>query len=60
MRVALPPRPEVMCDVIGPGRLTIAFSRAAGLGNPAAAGSYTVTARRQAAAFAARFAIRAG
>ncbi len=60
LRVALPPRPQVMCDVIGPGRLTIAFGRRAGLGNPGVPGGYTVTARRQSSAFAAHFAIRAG
>jgi hypothetical protein len=32
--VALAPRPQIICDVIGPGRLTIAFTRSAGLGNP--------------------------
>ena len=46
-----------MCDVIGPGRLTIAFNRSAGLGNPARAGAYTISATRQAAAFSARIAI---
>jgi hypothetical protein len=55
--VALPPRPQIMCDVIGPGTLTIAFTRAAGLGNPARAGSYVVTATRQGTSLAARLAI---
>jgi hypothetical protein len=55
--VALPPRPQVMCDSIGPGTLTLAFTRGAGLGNPARRGTYTVTAIRQASAFAARLAI---
>jgi hypothetical protein len=57
VRIALPPRPQVMCDVIGPGRLTVVFSRTAGLGNPAAPGAYTLTARRGPTAFSARFAI---
>ena len=57
--ITLPPAPAIMCDVIGPGRLTIAFSRAAGLGNPARAGAYPVSATRQATPFSARFVIRA-
>ena len=53
----LPPAPAIMCDVIGPGRLTIAFGRSAGLGNPARAGTYTISATRQAAVFSTRFPI---
>jgi hypothetical protein len=55
--VALPPRPQVMCDAIGPGKLTIAFTHAARLGNPTRAGTYAVTATRQASTFVARLAI---
>ena len=55
--VTLPPAPAIMCDVIGPGRLTIVFGRSAGLGNPARAGAYTAGAMREAAAFSARFAV---
>jgi hypothetical protein len=58
--VGLPPRPQVMCDVIGPGKLTIEFTPAAGLGNPARPGTYSITARRGTSAFSARFTIRAG
>ena len=32
--VRLPPRKGIMCDVIGPGRLTITFTRAARIGYP--------------------------
>ena len=39
-------RPEVLCDVIGPGTIAIAFTRAANLGNPPRAGTYRVSVRR--------------
>lgn len=47
-----PARPKpgtAICDVIGPGTVPIAFAAGAGLGNPAAAGSYafSVSAARQ-------------
>jgi hypothetical protein len=47
-----------MCDVIGPGRLTILFTRAARFGNPARAGTYTIIVTRRASTFSARFTIR--
>lgn len=56
--VGLAPPPQIMCDVIGPGRLTILFTRAAGFGNPVRAGRYTITATRGTSAFSARFTIR--
>jgi len=56
--VALPPRPQVMCDVIGPGTLTVVFTRAAGLGNPSRAGNYTVTATRGTTPVRARFTVQ--
>jgi hypothetical protein len=40
------PRPEVVCDVIGPGRIAITFARAAKLGNPARIGTYRVLVHR--------------
>jgi len=58
LTVDMPPKPEIMCDVIGPGRLTITVPPRAGLANPAKAGAYTVTARKGRQAFAARFAVR--
>lgn len=56
--VGLAPEPRVMCDVIGPGRLTVQFTSAAGLGNPSRPGSYTVEAARGSAFFSAAFTIR--
>jgi hypothetical protein len=58
--VTLPAAPAIMCDVIGPGRLTIAFNRSAGIGNPARAGAYSVRASRQGAAFSTRFVVLDG
>jgi hypothetical protein len=45
LRAALPAPPKVICDVIGPGTLTFVVPRTANVGNPAAPGSYPVTAR---------------
>jgi hypothetical protein len=56
--VGLAPPPPIMCDVIGPGHLTIRFSRAARLGNPLRAGSYTLTVSNDTARFSARYTIR--
>ena len=56
--VGLAPLPRIICMVIGMGRLTILFTRAAGLGNPLRAGSYTITATRASSEFSARFTIR--
>ena len=39
-------RPQVICDVIGPGPVTILFTRAAKLGNPAQRGTYHASVRR--------------
>lgn len=55
--IGLAPEPQIMCDVIGPGRLVIDFTRGAGLGNPARKGSYTVLATRGSASFSAHFTI---
>jgi hypothetical protein len=38
--VAMPPPQGVMCDSIGAGRVTVRFTKAAGLANPKRAGSY--------------------
>ena len=61
VRIALPAAPRIMCDEIGPGTLTVAFTRAANLGNPALRGSYrlAVSAKGGAAVFAVPFAISA-
>jgi hypothetical protein len=55
--VALPKPPQVTCMSIGPGVLRLAFTAAAGLRNPAAAGTYTVRARLPKGAFVARLSI---
>ena len=56
--VELPPRPRIMCDVIGPGKLRLEVTKAAGLGNPLRAGSYAVVAARGTRTFTARLRIR--
>ncbi len=45
VQVTLPPPRGVICDSIGPGRVTVRFSAAAGLVNPAHAGSYPMWLR---------------
>jgi len=50
--------PRVMCDVIASGTLRLVFTRAAGLGNPARAGSYRLNATKGTAAFSATYTIR--
>jgi hypothetical protein len=42
IRLALPRPTGVTCDSIGPGTVTVVFTRAAGLGNPARPGSYRI------------------
>jgi hypothetical protein len=58
--LTLPPQHGVTCMVIGPGTLTVVFARAAGLGNPAAAGSYPIAVRIGAHAFTPHLAVTAG
>jgi len=55
--VGLPKRPQIMCDAIGPGTLTVAFTRGAKLGNPKAAGSYVLRVTHGADRFPGRLAI---
>ncbi|HXR12956.1 MAG TPA: hypothetical protein VN770_11710, partial [Gaiellaceae bacterium] len=58
--IAMPlKRPGVTCMVVGPGTLTLTLTRAAGIGNPTAAGTYTIRVRRNTLAFTARVAISA-
>jgi hypothetical protein len=46
------PRPRgMMCDVIGPGTVTVVLTRAANLGNPKSAGSYPLVVARGADQF---------
>jgi hypothetical protein len=58
LAVALPARPQILCDAIGPGALTVVFTRAARVGNPVAAGSYLLRATHAADRFTGRLAIR--
>ena len=53
--VAPPDAGGVTCQSIRMGRLTLTFTRAAKLGNPNAAGTYTVTAKHGTATYAAKF-----
>ena len=43
--IGLPKPPDIICQSIAQGTLRVRFTAAAGLTNPARAGSYTVTAR---------------
>jgi len=52
-------RPGVHCMVVGPGTLTLTLTRAAGIGNPATAGTYTIRVLRNKLAFTAKVAISA-
>jgi hypothetical protein len=53
--IGMPPRPHgVSCLVVGPGTLTLTLTRAAGIGNPKAAGTYTIRVRRNTKEFRAR------
>lgn len=58
LTIGLSPPPRVMCDVIGPGRLTIAIGRAGGLGNPGRAGLYELVATVGTGSFTAPFTVR--
>jgi 1,6-anhydro-N-acetylmuramate kinase len=40
LQVSLPPQPQIMCDVIGMGTLTVTITKAAGFANPKAPGVY--------------------
>jgi hypothetical protein len=55
--IGLPKPPEVICQSIAQGTLRIRFTAAAGITNPARAGSYPVTARIGNRTFRPRLAI---
>jgi len=57
VQVTMPPPQGVMCDSIGPARITLRFTKAAGLVNPRHAGSYAVSLRIHAATAAGRLKI---
>ena len=42
VQVTMPPPQGMICDSIGPARVTVRFTRAAGLVNPQRPGSYRV------------------
>jgi hypothetical protein len=50
-------RPQVMCDSIAPGTLTITFTHGAKLGAPRAAGVYTIVAAHGADRFAGKLTV---
>jgi hypothetical protein len=56
--LALPRRPQVLCDVLAPGTVTITFTRAAGLGNPSTPGTYRLRAAEASLTFLATLTIR--
>jgi hypothetical protein len=57
--VTVAPHKGMMCDVMGPGRLQLAFAPAAGLANPASPGSYRFKATHARRSFSAALAIAA-
>ena len=58
LTIAMPLRPQIMCDSITMGRLTLVLTAGAGVANPAAVGSYSVRASKGSLRFAARLTIR--
>jgi hypothetical protein len=56
--VTIPPHKGVLCDVMGLGSVTLAFTPAAKLANPARAGLYRFTATHRAHTFTAKLAIK--
>jgi hypothetical protein len=59
VKVGLAPPPPIMCDVIGPGTLTIQFTRGDNIGNPLKAGTSLATAQVKNQSFRVSFAISA-
>ena len=57
--VTVAPHKGVMCDVMGPGSLVLAFTPAAKLSNPTQPGSYRFTATHAKRVFAATLAVSA-
>jgi hypothetical protein len=55
--LGLPPRPQILCDAIAPGTLTITFTRAARLGNPKLADIYRLAATKGSLEFRATLTI---
>jgi len=55
--IALPKTIGVTCDVVEPGTVSVVFTKAAGLGNPLAAGTYHVSLRVRATGAIASFVV---
>jgi hypothetical protein len=55
--VGMPTRPQIICDVIGPGRLTVVLTSRARIANPANAGAYHVSVRKGSLTFSSPFAV---
>ncbi len=56
--VTVPPHKGMLCNIVAPGSLTLVFTHAAKLANPARAGSYHFTARHGTRAFTAALTIK--
>jgi hypothetical protein len=55
--VSIPRPPVMMCDVIGPGTVTLVLTRSANLGNPKTAGRYPLVLARGAQLFKTAFTV---
>jgi hypothetical protein len=55
--VGMPRKPQILCDVIGPGRLTVVLTARAGVANPAKAGAYRVAVRKGSLTFSTLLAV---
>ena len=56
--VTVPPHKGVLCNLMGPGSVSLAFTHAAKLTNPARAGSYGFTATHGKRTFTAKLAVK--
>ena len=56
--VTVPPPKGVLCSMLGPGSVTLVFTTAAGLRNPARPGSYRFRATHARHTFSARLAVK--
>ena len=55
--MTIPPPSGSLCDVRGPGSVTLAFTRAAKLANPTRPGDYAFKAKHAGRVFTAKLAI---
>jgi hypothetical protein len=56
--VTIPPHSGVLCSTMGPGAVSLTFTRAAGLANPVRAGSYRFTATHAKHTFKAKLVVK--